>query len=84
MFLFYRAEVMFKVKKIMAPFASLIIRLFQFIFSAGTVFSLSQQISRNSVLAYFSSEANGPMCRLPKTNVQGLEELYSRFMRIKF
>ena len=43
--------------------SSLIIRLFQLIFSAGTMFSLSQQISRNSVSAYFFSEANGAYSR---------------------
>ena len=44
---------------IMAMFASLIIRLFQLVFLAGTVFFSRNKISRNSVLTYFFSEANG-------------------------
>jgi len=44
---------------IKALFASLIIHTFQFIFFSRNSVFLSQQISRNSVSAYFFSEANG-------------------------
>ena len=48
---------------IIVPFASLIIRIFQLVFWAGTIFFLSQQISRNSVSVCFFSEANGTYMR---------------------
>ena len=42
-----------------ALFDCLIIRAFWLVFSAETVFSLSQQISQNNVSAYFFNKANG-------------------------
>ena len=52
----------------MALLFYLIIRTFYF-FSRNSIFLL-QQISRNSVSAYFFSEANGAGCGFPQKNIQ--------------
>ena len=61
---------------IKALFASLIIHTFQFIFFSRNSVFLSQQISRNSVSAYFFSETNGAMGARNAQCEDSLEQLF--------